>query len=212
MNTFAIVPVKALGTVKSRLKDCLPPEMRSGLLMAMLKDVLRSLSDLPTIVISPEDIRGLLDEKIIFQLQTMGDGLNSAIEQAGRLALELGADSTLFVPADMPLIDKVDVQKILGYGKKYSVVITQAEDGGTGILFRRPPDVMKCRFTNNSFYDHLAEAERSGLKPYLLSSDHLSFDIDTQEDLMKLLEVGRGTEAHRFLINKEFNGFVKNDL
>jgi 2-phospho-L-lactate guanylyltransferase len=211
MKTFALVPVKELGAAKSRLQECLSPDCRSGILIAMLRDVLEALEGLSIIVISPEDISCMLDDNIIFRKQTRGRNLNNAVQEANEFAIDLGADSTLFVPADMPLMDKKDVAKVLEVGKEHNVVITKAYDGGTGILFRRPPDIMDSCFTENSFNDHLHKARRSGLRPFILTRDHLSFDIDTRDDLEELIKLGRGTHTQKFLIQNQIQGIVANN-
>lgn len=203
MKTFAIVPVKELGNAKSRLQGCLAPSMRGQLILAMLKDVLHALKGISVIVISPEDIEELLPSDVIFHIQTSGKGLNNAVEEANEVAMSLGAEATLFVPADMPLITSADVEEVLEQGMSHPVVITHAMDGGTGILYRSPPNVMRSRFTKNSFYDHLEEAHLQGLDILVHSSSHLSFDIDTQEDLEILLKEGKATHSHRFLCEND---------
>ncbi len=200
MNTYAIVPVKELGSAKTRLARSLSAEGRKGLLKAMLSDVLDALEGLPTIVISPEDLSGgLRGREVILLRQAGGSGLDHAVKQANRYAVESGADSTLFVPADMPLLNPDDVREVLRLGEVHDAVITHANDGGTGILYRRPPDVMDSRFTPNSFEDHLAEAERRKVDLHILKSPNLSLDIDTAEDVRLFRMRGRGTRTFEYL-------------
>jgi 2-phospho-L-lactate guanylyltransferase len=200
MSTYALVPVKELNKCKSRLSEHMSPDDRKGLLLAMLEDVLSALS-FPAIVISPEDLSPQLREwpEAHFLLQTEGRDLDNAVKQANAYALKNGAVSTLFVPADMPLITLGEVEKILTLSERHDAVITHASDGGTGILFRRPPDVMESRFTNTSFEDHLKEAEKRGVDMYVHRSFSLSFDIDTLDDLKSFMKLGKGTETYRFL-------------
>jgi 2-phospho-L-lactate guanylyltransferase len=200
MKTVAIVPVKELDKAKSRLSKSLTPEYRKGLLFAMLDDVLSALKGLPTIVISPQDISLHLKEKEVnFVLQRGGNDLNSAVEQANRAAIEVGAAATLFIPADMPLATKNDIDNVLALGKRHQVVITRSTDGGTGILFRRPPDVIESRFTGDSFSDHLKIARSRDIDVHLLNSRSLSLDIDTFEDLKSFMENGEGTRTYSYL-------------
>jgi 2-phospho-L-lactate guanylyltransferase len=200
MKTFAIVPIKELDKCKSRLSEHLSPGERRGLLLAMLEDVLSALS-FPAIVISPEDLSPQLKgwPEAHFLLQTEGWDLENAVKQANAYALRRGAFSTLFVPADMPLISKGDVEKVLALGESHDAVITHASDGGTGILFRRPPDVMESRFTKTSFEDHLKEAKERGVDMYVHDSFPLSFDIDTLNDLKSFMKLGKGTKTFDYL-------------
>ncbi len=199
MKTFAIVPVKELDMAKSRLAYCLSKEDRSGLLLAMLGDVLSALEDMPTIVISPQDLKGFLPTRVTFLLQDGERDLNSAVKQANSHAVKKGADATLFLPADLPLVTSEEVDGVLELGKKHSVIITRALDGGTGILYRRPPDVIESSFTNNSFEDHLREARSRDVEVFVHRSLPLSLDIDTKEDLKHFLEHGKGTKTYSYL-------------
>lgn len=200
MITFAIVPVKELDKAKSRLSEHLKPEIRKGLLLAMLGDVLGALKFLPTIVISPKDMMSYLkDSGTFFLLQEGSRDLDTAVKQANAFAVEKGAGATLFVPADMPLITKKEIDDVLRIGTKHKVVITQARDGGTGILYRRPPDVMESRFSNHSFRDHRTESEKRGLNMYVHESFPLSLDIDTVDDVSHFMEHGKGTKTYEYL-------------
>ncbi len=211
MSTFAIVPVKDLDNAKSRLADSLTAGQRKGLLLAMLSDVLKAVSNLPTIVISPEDISSHLSGlgNVMFLLQKGEKDLNSAVVQANNYALSQGGGATLFVPADMPLISTGDVEDVCRIGQKYGAVITKARDGGTGILYRRPPDVMESRFTSDSFTDHQREAQEKGIEMYIHESFPLSLDIDTIEDLQLFMEHGEGTNTFEYLKSTGFYGMDK---
>ncbi len=201
MSAFAIVPVKDLDKAKSRLAGSLTPEQRTGLLLAMLSDVLMALSNLPAVVISPVDISSQLSGfgNVLFLLQEGEPGLNSAVVQANNYALSQSAEATLFVPADMPLISRGDVRAVFKLGRKYGAVITKSRDGGTGILFRRPPDVMNSRFTSDSFTDNQREAREKGIKMHVHDSFPMSLDIDTIEDLRLFMEHGEGTKTYEYL-------------
>jgi 2-phospho-L-lactate guanylyltransferase len=201
MKLFAIVPIKELDKAKSRLSTCLTTDKRKALLLAMLDDVTSALMGLQTIVISPEDMGSYLDgrEGITFLMQKGGRDLNTAVKQANDYALLNGADATLFIPADMPLVSNEDIYEILKLGEERKVIITQARDGGTGILFRRPPDVMNSMFTKDSFNDHCSEARQRGIEMYVHNSLPLSVDIDTEEDIGFFMEYGEGTRTYDYL-------------
>ena len=201
MKTFALIPVKDLDNAKSRLADSLTAGQRKELLLAMLSDVLMAVSHLPTVVISPEDISSHLSGlgNVMFLLQEGERDLNSAVVQANNYALSQGAGATLFVPADMPLTSRDEVGAVLELGRDTPVVITKARDGGTGILYRRPPNVMESRFTSDSFTDHQREAQEKGLKMHIHESFPLSLDIDTFDDLQIFMKHGVGTKTYGYL-------------
>ena len=125
-------------------------------------------------------------------------------------ALDKGAEATLFVPGDVPLIEKSDVKKVLRLGERHGLVICPAKDGGTGMLYRRPPTIINTRFTTKSFYEHAKEAESKNVKVHIHYSAHFSLDIDTREDIADFLYLPaggkryvKGTKTWEFL-NKKF--------
>mgnify|MGYP005857135481 CR=1 FL=1 len=201
MRVFALLPVK-LFEAKTRLSSALSGEERAELVLCMLSDVLDSLKGLDAIVISPDDLRKKLDYNFHFILEKEKKGLNSAVEQANKCAVKSGADATLFVPADTPLIRKKHVREILKLGKKHPLIISPSRRGGTGILFRKPPDIIEGRFTSTSFEDHRKEAALRGIEMYVYDSFYLSLDIDTPEDIKEFLLHGRGTRTYEFLKTK----------
>ncbi|MBI5253822.1 MAG: 2-phospho-L-lactate guanylyltransferase [Euryarchaeota archaeon] len=201
MRVFVLLPVKLSGA-KTRLSNIFSGEDRAELAFCMLEDVLDSLKGLEVVVISPDDLRKKLDYDFHFIHEKKKRGLNSAVEQANSYAIDSGADATLFVPADTPLIKKSHVKEILRLGKKHKLIISPSRRGGTGILFRRPPDIIRGRFTNTSFEDHRKEAALQGVKMHVYDSFSLSLDIDAPEDVQEFLLHGKGTKTYEFLISR----------
>jgi 2-phospho-L-lactate guanylyltransferase len=169
----------------------------------MLLDVMDALQNMDNvIVVGPSEINGILrgyDFELI--AEEKGSGLNDAVCTGNKLAMEMGANSTLFVPADTPLISPKHIEEILELGKKHQLIISPSRRGGTGILFRRPPNIIKERFTSNSYKDYQAEAQRAGVKPYVYDSFFLSLDIDTPEDIKEFMLHGEGTRTYTLLEN-----------
>jgi len=199
MRVFVLLPVK-LSEAKTRLSNIFSGEERAELVLCMLEDVLDSLRGLDVVVVSPDDLRKKLDYDFHFILEKE-KGLNIAVEQANKYAIDNSADATLFIPADTPLIKKSHVKEILRLGKKHKLIISPSRRCGTGILFRRPPDIIDGRFTNTSFEDHRKEAALRGVKMHIYDSFCLSLDLDTPEDLKEFLLHGRGTRTYEFSIS-----------
>ncbi|MFQ5975756.1 MAG: 2-phospho-L-lactate guanylyltransferase [Candidatus Hydrothermarchaeales archaeon] len=199
--TFAIVPVNKLSKAKTRLIGTLTKNQRKELLLHMLEDVLKALDGTcKTIVISSDDLRGNLPDNVIFLDE--GDrrkGLNGAVKFANRYAVKKGAKATIFVPADMPLVKKDHIEEIIRLGESHPLVISPARYGGTGILYRRPPDIIKERFTKTSFADYKKEAQAEGVKLLVYDSYLLSLDIDKDEDIKEFMLHGEGTATYEFL-------------
>jgi 2-phospho-L-lactate guanylyltransferase len=204
MSVFAIIPVSKLSEVKTRLSTIFSRKEREALISCMLEDVLDALDSLDRIVvISPSDLRGL-KRNFDFILEKEEKGLNAAVEEANQYAIKHGAKATLFIPADLPLIKKYHINEILKLGRKNPLIISPSRGGGTGILFRKPPDIIEGRFTSTSFADHKKEAEAKGVRMYIYDSFSLSLDIDTPKDVKEFMLHGKGTKTYEFLKRLKF--------
>ena len=118
-------------------------------------------------------------------------GLNPALDEGRRRALELGASTLLVFPADLPLLDEDDVRAVLRAAEGRAVVI--APDGarsGTNALLIRPPDALPFAFGPDSFEAHLEAARGRGLDFKVCERPHLAFDLDTAGDLARLKKSG----------------------
>ena len=90
-------------------------------------------------------------------------GETGAIEMATNICVARGIDSTLVIPADIPLIQASELEEILNRAPKEGSVLAPAADGrGTNAVFRRPANLFPLRFGNDSFKPHLAAAQATG--------------------------------------------------
>src|ERR1700722_5065741 len=113
-----LVPVKNLSSAKQRLSLILNPEERFALAQAMCEDVLQALADWPSrlgvAIVTSDPLARTLASR--FNFDVIADNENSgetrAIAMATALCRERGANSTLVIPADIPLIENADLQKI----------------------------------------------------------------------------------------------------
>jgi 2-phospho-L-lactate guanylyltransferase len=194
VSVFAVVPVKDLWGTKSRLKPILNPGARAGLTIYMMGRVVSAIRDAGVVnvcVVSPDPI--VLDEVLkrgATPLLQESRGLNPALEEGRRWAMERGGTSLLVLPADLPLLDPEDVRAVLdGIGEEDSIVI--APDGtrsGTNALMLRPADALPFSFGPGSYEAHLQAAQERGLTVRVCERPHLAFDLDTAEDLARLDE------------------------
>lgn len=192
MSLFAVVPVKDLRQAKSRLEPILDPACRAGLTLYMMGrviSVLREAEVEKVCVVSPDPV--VLEqarEKGAFALLQEGRGLNPALDQGRRWAMDRDAAALLVLPADLPLLEAEDVRSVLdGGGKTHSSVISpDATRAGTNALLMRPPDAIPFAFGPGSFEAHRRAAEERGIPLAVVERPHLSFDLDTDEDLSRL--------------------------
>jgi 2-phospho-L-lactate/phosphoenolpyruvate guanylyltransferase len=115
-------------------------------------------------------------------------GETGAIEMATRLCVVRGSDSTLVIPADIPLIQASELDQILAYAPAEGSVLAPAADGrGTNAAYRRPANLFPLRFGNDSFKPHLAAAQATGKPCHVLQLPGIALDVDNPEDLQQLL-------------------------
>lgn len=189
MTYRALIPVKMLNEVKSRLAPYLTAQQRAELVLNMLHHVIATLRESQALaaisVVSP-------DTAILQQAQQWGalplqeeiHGHNPALTAAAKRELAAGATALLTISADLPLLRTVDIYSMIEQSRQYAVVLAPAHDGtGTNALLVRPPLALPYMFGPASLHQHLAEAQRRSLSSALYNNHHTSFDIDTIEDL-----------------------------
>ena len=99
------------------------------------------------------------------------------------------ADSVTIVPVDAPLASVDELLDLADTGELSDIVVVPAErDAGTNGLYLSPPDVMAPRFGESSLSAYVSAAEAAGLRCSLLPLKGLGIDIDTAEDVDRILE------------------------
>ena len=189
-----LIPVKNLSAAKQRLAAVLDQAARTELAQAMLYDVVTTLaawSRRPACALVTSDPFALeLARQYDFEIipDPANPGESGAIEMATRLCVERGGDSTLVIPADIPLIQATELDQVFAAAPVEGSVLAPAADGrGTNAAFRRPADLFPLRFGNDSFKPHLAAARATGKPCIVLQLPSLALDVDNPEDLQQLL-------------------------
>jgi 2-phospho-L-lactate guanylyltransferase len=185
----ALLPVKGLHEVKSRLAPYLTPAERGQLVLSMLHHVLQTLQQSEQFeritVVSP-------DFHVLTQVQHWGayaaveeqPGHNPALDAAARHELATGATALLTISADLPLLEPDDVLNLIQASYHYEVVLAPSRDGtGTNALLVRPPLVLPYVFGVGSLQRYQREARQRYLRCTTYSSNGLAFDVDTIDDL-----------------------------
>ena len=201
-----LVPVKNLADAKQRLSAVLSPEERFALAQAMCEDVLQALAswqNRPAVAVVTSDSFAR-DLAARFNFDIVADDLNSgetsAIERATAVCRERGAKSTLVVPADIPLIENSELQKIIDSSPPGgAVLVPDAAGRGTNAAWRSPGDLFPLRFGNDSFLPHLAAAKATGMPCVVLKLPGIARDVDRPEDLRELADA-RGERRSQKLV------------
>ncbi|MDP6350793.1 MAG: 2-phospho-L-lactate guanylyltransferase [Alphaproteobacteria bacterium] len=204
MRPWAILPVRALDEGKSRLGQVLAPAARQRLSERFLTHSLAVatgvLGGARTLVIS-RDGRALAAARALGATalwESDGGDLNQALTQAAAHAARRGAEATLVLPSDLPLIGPEDLRALirLSGGRPRMVIACDRAGIGTNALYTAPAATCPYRFGVRSFRRHLFEARRLGIPAQILRRPALAFDIDTPRDFadLRALEQARGKE------------------
>ena len=194
MSVFAVVPVKDLWGTKSRLAPILDGGARAGLTIYMMGRVISALREAPVeevCVVSPDRIvLHEAEKRGAFPLMQESRGLNPALEEGRRWAIDRGASSLLILPADLPLLEAPDVRAVLESALEApsAVISPDGTRAGTNALLLRPPDALAFAFGLGSYEAHLRAARERGLDVRVCERPRLAFDLDTAEDLTRLGE------------------------
>jgi 2-phospho-L-lactate/phosphoenolpyruvate guanylyltransferase len=199
-----LVPVKNLAQAKERLSSLLAPAERRALAEAMLRDVCQALASWPSrppaALVTGDPCAHEIARAHSLQVidDPAGPGETAVIEMATRAAQSAGAQFTLVVPADIPLLDPRDLARILAAAPAQGSVLVAAGDGrGTNAVLRRPASLFPLRFGNDSFLPHLRAARSSGKPCIVLDCPSLALDVDNPADLYRLLDAPGDTRAQR---------------
>jgi len=201
-----LVPVKNLSAAKQRLAAVLDQPARTELAQAMLQDVVATLAAWarrPACALVTSDPFAIeLAKQYDFEIipDPANPGETGAIEMATRLCIERGLDSTLVIPADIPLIQASELDQILEHAPDEGSLLVPAADGrGTNAAFRRPANLFPLRFGNDSFKPHLAAAQATGKPCIVLQLPGIAIDVDNPEDLQRVLAHPGETRTQRLL-------------
>lgn len=199
-----LVPVKNLSWAKQRLAAILDQPSRTKLAQSMLQDVLTALHgwrNRPQVAVVTGDPYAMtLATEYGFDIIADPDnpGETGAIEMATRECVDRGVDSTLVIPADIPLIQAWELEEIFKNAPAAGSVLVPAADGrGTNAAFRRPADLFPLRFGNDSFKPHHAAAQATGKPCVVLHLPGIAVDVDNPEDLQQLLSLPGETRAQQ---------------
>jgi 2-phospho-L-lactate/phosphoenolpyruvate guanylyltransferase len=196
-----LIPVKNLSAAKQRLAAVLDQPARTELAQTMLHDVVAAIaawpSHPPCALVTSDPFAIKLAQQYDFEIipDPANPGETGAIEMATEICAARGLASTLVIPADIPLIQAIELEQILTQAPAEGSVLVPAADGrGTNAAFRRPANLFPLRFGNDSFKPHLAAAKATGKPCIVLQLQSIGLDVDNPADLHPL--ISRPGETH----------------
>ncbi|NBS43017.1 MAG: 2-phospho-L-lactate guanylyltransferase [Acetobacteraceae bacterium] len=193
MKPWAILPVKEMLGAKQRLAPLLSPEERIGLMQVMLRDVLaalsaaRGLAGIALVTLDPwaEELAQQHGARIITAGAREGH-TGAVITAAGQLKAE-GVPAILTLPGDIPAAKAMEIEAIIQAANAApAFIIAPAHDEqGSNAILMSPPDAVKLRFGEDSYFPHLTAARAAGITPHILPLPGIAMDIDHPADIAR---------------------------
>jgi 2-phospho-L-lactate guanylyltransferase len=191
----AVIPMKNLHYAKSRLSNILTLQQRKKLVLFLFNITIKTLKKSKFIseiivVSSDKTIEKFSFKNGLIFIKDLDNGVNNAIILADRYCVQNNIDANIVIPHDLPFISVKEIDYICNISEKYPkcvIICPSKRFDGTNILFRKPPSVIVTFYDNNSYLNHLKEAEKFNIPLESINLDNLMFDIDTREDLLDFL-------------------------
>ncbi len=187
----ALVALKSLDRVKTRLAPLLTPEERSGLARAMAADVLSTLVGHPAV----ENVTLITDDPAAASLASEcgascwserelgGSGLNELLALA---SARVASGQVVLLHADLPLLSGADIGAALALqSARGGLLIAPDRHGlGTNLLAYRAGQAVDLHFGSDSCAKHVAAAETRGVEVTVLDRPGTALDVDEPSDLL----------------------------
>lgn len=206
MRGALLIPVKNLGDAKQRLGRAFDQQHRTLLAEAMLRDVLTAAAGvagrLDVFLVTGDDRAQAMAAEFNFGVieDTRNESETAAIEMATAWCEERGYDTTVVVPADIPLMTSAELHHVLDAAPAVGAVVVPAHDRrGSNCVLRRPASIIPLRFGNDSFLPHCEAMEKTGKPLVILEMSGIGLDIDHPHELDLLLQREGNTHAQRLL-------------
>ena len=188
MKTSVIIPVKTFQRSKTRLG--LSEEKTKELCRLLLDEVVKTVSeskliDRTIIVTDEEEISDIIKKYDCTKIQDKQEtSVNNAVGLAEEYLLENGFTHSIVLPLDVPFFYLEDLENLLKFSSKNSVLIVPSRHyDGTNALVRTPINSMKPMYDEGSYSFQIDSAEKFNVKISIGLINRLMLDIDSIEDL-----------------------------
>ena len=197
-----MLPIHSSDAAKTRLGLALDPEERDVLVLGMFANTVRVLAGWPScrrihVVTSDYAVTDVVARGLgsVLTVRDPGTGLNGALRAGRDAAVAAGATAVLMLPADLPLLNTVSLDRVLaaadatiaaGSGNPVVVIAPADARTGTNALLLSPPTIIQPHFGPESFAAHLRAAAGADASVQIVDDAQLGFDLDTPDDLERL--------------------------
>jgi 2-phospho-L-lactate guanylyltransferase len=203
LKIFAIVPVKSFENAKSRFGSLLSTHGRIRLSGMFLERTISTLKKTPSIqkillVSADARIKGIASDYGVTFLEEMKEaGVNSAVKLADEFCFSARADASLVLPTDLPLIVPEDIEimcKSVLEEEDCVILCPSYKFDGSNVLLRKPCNIISTSYDKESYPNHVLAGIRSNVKTRVLFLDRLMIDIDTVNDIKKMLSISQSND------------------
>jgi 2-phospho-L-lactate/phosphoenolpyruvate guanylyltransferase len=200
-----VVPVKSPKRAKHRLEPIMSEPERTRLAIAMARDVFEAVAPLPSVgrfVVS--DDPDMLENGKRFGLEPIEDrarqGQSAAVGQGFSLAWERGFTAAVTIPGDVPGVTTDELRGFSAFRPEIEVLLAPDRGRiGTNGLRLVPPHAISLAFGEDSLNLHRAAAARANRSFAVMEVEGLRYDLDTPEDLVAFIRLGRETATLELL-------------
>ena len=206
MNGILLIPFKSLITAKQRLAPALNAQQRSQFAEAMLLDVMNAaagiMSRIAVALVTGDQRAQALAREFGFIIinDERNESETAAIEMATDWSEQQGYDTTIVIPADIPLITANELHRVLQSAPLEGAVFVPAYDRrGSNCILRRPASLIPLRFGNDSFLPHCEAMKRTGKELVIFESPGIGLDVDNPDELDLLIRRSGATRAQVLL-------------
>ncbi|MFN9091344.1 MAG: 2-phospho-L-lactate guanylyltransferase [Alphaproteobacteria bacterium] len=209
MKPWAILPVKEMIGAKQRLAPLLSPEERIALMQMMLRDVLAALSaaqglaGIALVTLDPwaQALAGAHGARIITEAAQAGH--TGAVTAAASVLQAEGVAAILTLPGDVPAVQTTEIEALIAAASTSpTFIIAPAHDEqGSNAILMVPPNAVRLRFGEDSYFPHLAAARAAGMTPQILRLPGTAMDIDHPADIARFagMPEAKGTQTLAWL-------------
>jgi 2-phospho-L-lactate guanylyltransferase len=194
LREVCIIPFKGKDR-KSRLSSFLSSDQREFISKEMFLHVFKCACKVfgrKNIYVVTSDNLAKFSSKIGFNIikEDKDKGVNAAVEYAFN---KVKADKYFIVPSDLPVLTAAELKFSRKISKILDVVIAPSHSfNGTNLLGFKKGVNLELSYDVNSFWNHFNSASKNGLSVAVLGSIGLINDLDTVDDIRRLIRINRG--------------------
>ena len=198
-----IIPMKPLSKAKSRLKGNVDSISRRAAILMMLNRVIKAVNQnakTNCVILGGDTLIHKLAKSHSVQWvpeKPSNNSLNDSLWEAMISAYTLGAEATLFLPGDLPLINTSDIHEIFlaSESLKNTVLAKATKDGGTNALLQPAEHAFKPMLGCLSFSKHRKWVLDKSIPFSVIDTPGLQFDLDNDSDYEWALQNVKGFKS-----------------